>query len=151
MLLEQGILDRTRASKNLLKRLPFEVFKSDNSILQPPNGYHLPTHPRTHAAPVVYEPFAQTAGSISGKAASTTGLTGNWTKPAGTTNVLNPATITHGALANSGGQADVLSAANSNAWLTRNADLATDGLLDNGETLRFRLVCAKVGGKLLGR
>ncbi|MFM7181516.1 MAG: hypothetical protein ACKO2G_08645, partial [Verrucomicrobiales bacterium] len=98
------------------------------------------------AAPVIHEPFAQTAGAINGKPASATGLTGNWTLTAGTVNVVNPDTITHGALAYSGGQVDVLSSGNTGARVTRNADLATAGLLNDGATLWFSMVFQKTAG-----
>ena len=100
------------------------------------------------AAAVIYEPFAQTAGAINGKAASTTGLTGNWTATIGASavNVVTPSTMVFGALAMSAGHANLLRSGNTNGRVTRSAALADAGLLANGAELWFSLILMKTAG-----
>lgn len=97
----------------------------------------------TAAPPLIHEPFSQLAGTLNGKPASSTGLTGNWTVGAGTVNVVNPDTITHGALANSGGQVDIPNASSVHARVTTSSALADAGLLADGAELWFSLVFQK--------
>ena len=92
------------------------------------------------------EPFAQTAGDIEGKPASTAGLTGNWDRTGGTINVVTPDTITHGALANSDGQVDLVTSSGTDGFVATNGDLAAAGLLDDGATLWFSLAFQKTAG-----
>lgn len=100
------------------------------------------------APPVIHEPFAQTAGAINGKAASTNGLTGNWTATTGASavNVVNPSTMVFGGLAMSDGHANMLRSGNTNARVTRSSALLDSGLLANGTELWFSLVVMKTAG-----
>ena len=98
------------------------------------------------AAPVIHEPFAQTAGTLNSKAASSTGLTGNWTVGAGTVNVVNPSSMVFGGLLMSDGHANLVRSGNTNGRVVRSSALADAGLLDNGQTLWFSLVIMKTAG-----
>jgi autotransporter-associated beta strand protein len=99
------------------------------------------------AAPVIYEPFAQAAGILNGKAGGT-GLSGNWTTTTGTSaiNVVTPSPMIFGALAMSGGHANLLRSGNTNGRVVRSSALADAGLLNNGATLWFSLVLTKTAG-----
>ena len=101
-----------------------------------------------HAAPVIHEPFAQTAGAINGKAASATGLTGNWTATTGTSavNVVTPSSMVFGGLAMSNGHANLLRSGNTNGRVVRSSALADAGLLANNTELWFSLVIMKTAG-----
>lgn len=102
----------------------------------------------TAAPPVIHEPFAQTAGAINGKAASTTGLTGNWTATTGASavNVVTPSSMVFGGLAMSNGHANLLRSGNTNGRVVRSTALADAGLLANDAELWFSLVIMKTNG-----
>jgi uncharacterized repeat protein (TIGR02543 family) len=97
---------------------------------------------------VIHEPFSQTAGVLNGKAASTYGLSGNWTTTTGTSavNVVTPSPMVFGALAMSDGHANLLRSGNTNGRVVRSAALTDSGLLDDGATLWFSLVMMKTAG-----
>ena len=94
---------------------------------------------------VIHEPFAQAAGTLSGKAGGT-GLNGNWTVGGGTVNVVTPSTMVFGGLAMSNGHANLLRTGNTNARVTTASDLATAGLLADNAELWFSLVIMKTAG-----
>ena len=96
----------------------------------------------SNAALVVYEPFGMASGSLSGQATSGIGLSGNWSSnDSVNVTAVNPDTLNHGSLANSGGQANVLPEnGGNNASATTDSDLENAGLLANGATLWFSVV-----------
>ncbi len=102
-----------------------------------------------HAAPVIYEPFADSDPTLTGNA-SGTGLTGNW---AATSNVaVDSGSLFYGALARSGNQVRFVSGqSTANAALTKD-DALTDisGLLDNGDTLWFSVVHTTINSVTAG-
>lgn len=95
------------------------------------------------AATVIYEPFAQTAGSISGKAGGT-GLN-NWAV-VGTVSVDTTPTLSYGQLPFSAGQVRVTNGGNIGAYVTTTTALANAGLLDNGATLWVSFLYRKTSG-----
>ncbi len=95
-----------------------------------------------NAAALVYEPFGQTAGALNGKAASTTGLTGNWSQDQ-TVTVVTPPTLNYGDLENAGGQVSVGNGNGTDVWVTTSSALGDAGLLNDGATLWFSYVYKK--------
>lgn len=96
------------------------------------------------AAPIIYEPFAQSAGSVSGKAGGT-GLN-NWAIVSTASTVATTPTLAYGQLANSGGQLSVPSGAGVTAYVTTTSALSNAGLLTDGATLWFSFVYSKASG-----
>jgi len=96
------------------------------------------------AAPKIYEPFAQTAGDLNGKAGGT-GL-GNWTADASIVTVANPPTLSYGSLPNSGGQGNLATSGGTDARVTTTSVLLDNNLLANGSTLWFSTVFMKTAG-----
>lgn len=96
----------------------------------------------------IYESFSQTAGVLNGKAASTYGLSGNWTTTTGTSavNVETPSPMLFGALATSGGHARLLRSGNTNGRVVRTAALLDAKLLDDGAELWFSVMLMKTAG-----
>ena len=97
-----------------------------------------------HAAPVIYEPFAQTAGSISGKAGGT-GLN-NWAVIGTAPTVATTPTLDYGQLAFSGGQVSVPTGAGQTAYVTTTSALADANLLIDGATVWFSYQYSKGSG-----
>lgn len=95
-----------------------------------------------NGAAVIYEPFSQAAGDLNAKAASTTGLTGNWSD-GNTVTVVTTPTLTYGDLQNTGGQVNLTSSASTWAAASTNSALSTAGLLTDGATLWFSYVFKK--------
>jgi hypothetical protein len=93
-----------------------------------------------NAATIIYEPFAQEAGALNGKAGGL-GL-GSWTATSGIT-VVSPATLTYGDLANAGGEANVPTAGSITARATTTSALLDNNLLDDGATLWFSVMFQK--------
>ena len=91
-----------------------------------------------YAATVVYEPFNQTAGDLNGQAASTTGLSGNWSDNATVT--VQAQDLVYGDLQNSGNQVTLVISGNTNASVITSSALANAGLLGDGATLWFSYV-----------
>jgi hypothetical protein len=98
-----------------------------------------------NAAPVIYESFSQAAGPLSGSAASTIGLTGNWSDDQ-TVDLVTPATMVYGDLANAGGQVEMTVGNGTDAWVTTSSALGDAGLLDDGATLWFSVMYSKTSG-----
>ncbi len=98
-----------------------------------------------NAAAIIYESFSQTAGAantFNGTAASTTGLTGNWSDDQ-TVSLVNPSTLSYGDLANTGGQLAVANGNGNDVWVTTSSALGDAGLLNDGATLWFSYVYKK--------
>lgn len=95
-------------------------------------------------ASLIYEPFSQTIGGLSGKPAGT-GFTGNWTSTA--SNVIAAPTLSYGILPNAGNQANVPAGqADGGARATTSSVLLDAGLLDNGASLWFSVVTTGASG-----
>lgn len=98
-----------------------------------------------HAAPVIYEPFAQTAGAINGKAGGT-GLN-SWAIVGTASTVATTPTLAYGQVVNSGGQVSLPFANPGNtAYVTTTSALSSAGLLADGATLWFSFVYSKAAG-----
>lgn len=95
-----------------------------------------------YSAAIIYEPFNQTAGALNGKAASTIGLTGNWSQDQ-TVTVVTPPTLAYGDLENAGGQVNLSNGNGTDVWVSTSTALSTAGLLDDGATLWFSYVYQK--------
>ena len=91
---------------------------------------------------VIYEPFAQAAGSIHNKAGGL-GL-GNWISTSSpTASVVENPTLTYGNLSSTGGQANLVNDDSIWAASTLTPALKDAGLLDDGQTLWFSYVFKK--------
>ena len=97
-----------------------------------------------NAAALIYEPFSQTAGSISGKAGGT-GLN-NWAIVGTASTIATTPTLAYGQLESSGGQLSVPTGAGQTAYVTTTTALADADLLDDGATLWFSYVYSKGSG-----
>lgn len=97
-----------------------------------------------NAAPLIYEPFAQDAGSINGKGGGT-GLN-NWAIAGTAPTVATTPTLAHGQLAFGGGQVSVIQGGGSTAYVTTTSVLADANLLDDGATLWFSYLYSKGSG-----
>lgn len=93
---------------------------------------------------VIYEPFAQAAGSLGGKPGGA-GLTGNWSVNQ-TVEVVESPTFTYGDLPASGGQVDLPQGSGVDAWVSTSSGLADAGLLNDGASLWFSLMFMKTSG-----
>lgn len=96
------------------------------------------------SAVVIYEPFAQTAGSISGKAGGA-GLN-NWAVVAGPPTVATTPTLASAQLPIGGGELSVPSGAGVTAYVATTAALSGAGLLADGATLWFGFLYSKASG-----
>jgi hypothetical protein len=100
----------------------------------------------TNAALVIHEPFAQTAGSLLNKPASSTGLTGNYTSNGGSGNftVTTGTSLSYGSQTTSGGQVSYVAPnTNSTGNISHSAGIASStlsGLLDDGDVLWFSVL-----------
>lgn len=95
-----------------------------------------------NAATIIYEPFSQAAGDLSGKAGGT-GLSGNWTASGNTVDIVKPPTLTYGDLENTGGQVNLPNSAGIYASVATTTALSSAGLLNDGATLWFSYVFQK--------
>jgi autotransporter-associated beta strand protein len=96
------------------------------------------------AAAAVYEPFAQNAGSISGKAGGT-GLN-NWAVAGTVSTVATTPTLSYGQLPFRAGQVSVPSGGDVSAYVTTTTALFSAGLLNDGATLWFSFLYRKTSG-----
>jgi hypothetical protein len=96
-----------------------------------------------HAGPVIYEPFEQNPGSISGKAGGA-GLN-NWVEIS-TASVETNLSLNYGELVHAGGQLSVANGGNQGCYVTRTSALSDAGLLANGATLWFSYLYLKYSG-----
>ena len=96
------------------------------------------------AAAIIYEPFGQTAGSISGKAGGT-GLN-NWAVVSTASTVATTPTLAYGELASSDGQLSIPNGGGITAYVTTTAALTDNNLLIDGATLWFSFVYSKAAG-----
>jgi|GEM_PF-3265016 len=98
------------------------------------------------SAAIIYEPFAQTPGSLNGQATSTTGLTGNWTATVGTYPLtVTGGTATYGSLPTAGnrifaGSNPIPGQVNTNASASAGTTLYNAGLLNDGAHLWFSFI-----------
>lgn len=93
---------------------------------------------------IIYEPFAETAGSLGGKAGGL-GLSGNWSVNQ-TFTVENPSSLAYADVPNSGGQVNNPSGNASWAAISTTTALSNAGLLDHGATLWFSYVFMNTAG-----
>jgi hypothetical protein len=103
-------------------------------------GFSLATQ-QAHSAAIIYESFSQTAGDLNGKAASTTGLTGNWSDDQ--TDTIVEQTLTYGNLQNAGNQLNIDNGNSNDVWVTTSSALGDAGLLDHGAELWFSFMYSK--------
>lgn len=94
------------------------------------------------AATIIYEPFSQAAGDLSGKAGGT-GLSGNWSASANTVDIVSPTTLAYGNLSNTGGQVNLPNSAGIWASVSVSTALSAANLLNDGATLWFSYVFKK--------
>jgi len=92
----------------------------------------------------IYEPFAQTAGSLAGQAGGT-GFSGNWSVN-DTVNVVTPATLSYGNLPNVNGQVELTTSGGTDVWIATGSGLADGNMLADGATLWFSFVYQKTSG-----
>lgn len=85
------------------------------------------------AAPVFYEPFSYTAGSLNGQNGGT-GFSGAWTSSGTTTTVVASPGLTHGLLATTGNRVAGLGS------MSMRRPFSSTGLTGNGSTLYFSIL-----------
>ncbi|MBK1855051.1 hypothetical protein JO972_08780 [Verrucomicrobiaceae bacterium 5K15] len=92
---------------------------------------------------LIYEPFAQTGGSLSGVSGGE-GLN-SWNSN-NNPSIAETPTITYGDLPTSGGQLNLPNTGGTDAWVTTKSTLGDYGLLNDGATLWFSYVFVKTSG-----
>lgn len=97
-----------------------------------------------NAAAIIYEPFSQTAGSISGKAGGD-GLN-NWAVVSTASTVSTTPTLAYGQLEHTGGELVLPNGGGQTAYVTTTSALGAAGLLSDGATLWFSFVYSKASG-----
>ncbi len=131
----------------------YQVKARDLAANQNETAFSEPASATTSPAPVgpsgavIYEPFGQAPGNLSG-AESGSGLSGNWSATTGgnAVTIVEPPTLSYGGFSQLGGQADVPSSASTWASVPISSALADAGLLSNGATLWFSYVFQKTSG-----